>query len=334
MSPFTMLMVLFILALLFDFLNGFHDGANVVATIIASHAMSARGALALTALANLAGPFLLGVAVAHAIGTEVVRPQAITIAVLLAALASACLWDFSTWYFGIPVSSSHALLGGLLGAAVMEAGPAAIQSAGLWKIATALLVAPLLGLGAGLVVMLSTRWLLREASPKANLLLSRAQIVTATALALGHGANDAQKTMGVMALGLLILGYTPIFAIPWWLIALCAGSIALGTALGGSRLIRTLGLGLYHVRPIHGFSAQLASGMVILAASVAGGPVSSTQVVSMAIAGAGAAERRSKVRWAVLGDIALAWALTLPACALLAVPLYLVTRVMLQQGGG
>lgn len=334
MSPFSLLIALFVLALLFDFLNGFHDGANVVATIIASRAMSARGALALTALANLAGPFLLGVAVAHTIGTEVVRPQAITIAVLLAALASACLWDFVTWYFGIPVSSSHALLGGLLGAAVIEAGPEVIQSAGLWKIAMALLVAPLLGLSAGLVVMLTTRWLLREANPKANLLLSRAQIVTATALALSHGANDAQKTMGVMALGLLILGFTPTFTVPWWLIALCAGSIALGTALGGSRLIRTLGVGLYRVRPIHGFSAQLASGMVILAASVAGGPVSSTQVVSMAIAGAGAAERRSKVRWGVLGDIALAWLLTLPLCALLAVPIYLATRVILEQGGG
>ena len=334
MSPNALLLALFVLALLFDFLNGFHDGANVVATIIASHAMNARGALALTALANLAGPFLLGVAVAQTIGTEVVRPQAITIAVLLAALASACLWDFVTWVCGIPVSSSHALLGGMLGAALIEAGPEAIQSAGLWKIATALLVAPLLGLCAGLLVMLTTRWLLREASPKANLFLSRAQIVTATALALSHGANDAQKTMGVLALGLLVLGFTPTFAIPWWLIALCAGSIALGTALGGSRLIRTLGVGLYRVRPIHGFSAQLASGMVILAASVAGGPVSSTQVVSMAIAGAGAAERRSKVRWGVLGDIVFAWVLTLPLCALLAVPLYLVTRVILQQGGG
>jgi PiT family inorganic phosphate transporter len=145
MSPFSLLLALFVLALLFDFLNGFHDGANVVATIIASRAMSARGALALTAVANLAGPFLLGVAVTQTIGTEVVRPQAITIAVLLAALASACLWDFITWYCGVPVSSSHALLGGLLGATVIEAGPEAIQSAGLWKIATALLVAPLLG---------------------------------------------------------------------------------------------------------------------------------------------------------------------------------------------
>ncbi len=334
MSPFILLVTLFVLALLFDFLNGFHDGANVVATIIASRAMSGRGALALTSLANLAGPFLLGVAVAHTVGTEVVRPQAIGIAVLLAALVSACLWDFVTWYFGIPVSSSHALLGGMLGAALMEAGPGAIQSAGLWKIGAALLLAPLLGLAAGLLVMLATRWLLRAASPKANLLLSRAQIVTATALALSHGANDAQKTMGVLALGLLILGYTPSFTVPWWLITLCASAMALGTALGGSRLIRTLGLGLYRVRPIHGFSAQLASGMVILAASVVGGPVSSTQVTSMAIAGAGAAERRSKVRWAVLGEIALAWLLTLPLCALLALPVYLMTRAILQRGGG
>lgn len=334
MSPNTLLIALFALALLFDFVNGFHDGANVVATIIATRAMSARGALALAALANLAGPFLLGVAVAHTIGTEVVYRPAIGIAVLLAALASACLWDLATWYLRVPVSSTHALIGGMLGAALAEAGPSAILPHGLWKIGMALLLAPLAGLVAGLAVMLATRWCLRDAGPRANLLLSRAQIATATALAVSNGANDAQKTMGVLGLGMLMLGVTPAFAIPWWVVGLCATSIALGTALGGSRLIRTLGVGLYRVRAIHGFSAQLASAAVIVAASLGGGPVSSSQVVSMAIAGAGAAERRSKVRWNVLGEIALAWVLTLPLCALLAALLYRVTKRLLQLGVG
>lgn len=333
MTPTTSLLALFALALLFDFLNGFHDGANVVATIIASRAMSARAALLLAALANLVGPFVLGVAVAHTIGTGVVRAPAITVMVLLAALASACLWDLGTWYLGIPVSSSHALLGGLLGAALAAGGMGAVLFSGLWVIAAALLLAPLTGLAAGGVVMLVTRWRLRDASPRANVFLARAQVLTATALALGHGANDAQKTMGVLALGLVLLGLSPVFVVPWWVVLLCAGAIALGTALGGARLIRTLGVGLYHVRPIHGFSAQLASGGVILAASLAGGPVSSTQVVSMAIAGAGAAERPSKVRWSVLGEIVLAWLVTLPVCALLAALLHGAVSVLWPQGG-
>ena len=334
MSPLTLLITLFALALLFDFFNGFHDGANVVATIIASRAMSARGALVLAALANLAGPFLLGVAVAHTIGTEVVNPKAIGIAVLLAALASACIWDLLTWYLRLPVSSSHALIGAQLGAALAEVGPAAILPHGLWKIALALLLAPLAGLIGGLVVMGVTRRCLCDANPKVNLWLSRAQILTASALALSHGANDAQKTMGVLGLGLVLLGVTPVFVIPWWVMLLCACAIAMGTALGGSRLIRTLGLGLYRVRPIHGFTAQLASALVIVSASLSGGPVSSTQVVSMAIAGSGAAERRSKVRWNVLGEIAVAWVLTLPLCALLAALLYRVNKLLLTLGGG
>ena len=334
MSPLPLLVALFALALLFDFLNGFHDGANVVATIIASRAMSARGALVLAALANLAGPFLLGVAVAQTIGTEVVKPHAIGIAVLLVALCSACLWDLLTWYLRLPVSSSHALIGALLGAALADVGLSAILPQGLWKIALAMLLAPLAGLAAGLLMMAATRRCLRDASPKANLWLSRAQVLTATALALSHGANDAQKTMGVLALGLLLLGVTPVFAIPWWVIAPCACAMALGTALGGSRLIRTLGLGLYRVRPIHGFSAQLASALVILSASLSGGPVSSSQVVSMAIAGAGAAERSSKVRWNVLGEIALAWVLTMPLCALLASLMYRLGRMFFPLGGG
>ena len=333
MSAIHLLLVLIAVALLFDFLNGFHDSANVVATIIASRAMSARGALLLAALANLAGPFLFGVAVAETVGAEVVHAQAVGIAVVLSALLAASLWNLATWYFGIPVSSSHALVGGLVGAAATGSGLAAIQASGLWKVAVALLVSPLLGFVMALAVMQATLWLLRNATPKANATLSRAQILTATALALAHGANDAQKTMGVIAMGLLTLGFTPVFFVPWWVVVISAASIALGTAVGGWRIIRTLGMRFYRIHPIHGFTSQLASAAVILGASLAGGPVSTTQVVSMSILGAGAAERKSKVRWAVLNDIVVAWALTLRATALLAAPIYYLIEPMLRHGG-
>jgi len=334
MSAITLLLVLIAVALLFDFLNGFHDSANVVATIIASRAMSARGALALAALANLAGPFLLGVAVAETVGAEVVQAQAVSISVVLAALLSASAWNLATWYFGIPVSSSHALVGGIVGAAATGSGLAAIQASGLWKIAIALLVSPLAGFVAALAIMQATLWLLRNATPKANVLLSRTQVLTGAALALAHGANDAQKTMGVIAMGLLTLGFLPAFYVPWWVVLLSASAIALGTAVGGWRIIRTLGTRFYRIQPIHGFTSQLASAVVILAASLAGGPVSTTQVVSMSILGAGAAERKSKVRWSVMNDIVAAWLLTLPATALLAMPIYYLIQSMLGNGGG
>ncbi|TAK81933.1 MAG: inorganic phosphate transporter [Betaproteobacteria bacterium] len=329
----TLLLILLGVALLFDFLNGFHDSANVVATIIASRAMSPRGALVLAAAANLAGPFVLGVAVAQTIGEGIAEPHAVSIAVVLAALLAASLWDLATWYLGLPVSSSHALVGGIVGAVAAGSGTAEIQAHGLWKIGIALLVSPLLGFGVALLVMQATRWLLRAATPRANVALSRAQIVTAAALALSHGANDAQKTMGVISLGLVTLGFIPAFFVPWWVVVASASAIALGTASGGWRIIRTLGARFYRVGPIHAFTSQVASAAVILGASFAGGPVSSTQVVSMAILGAGAAERKSKVRWAVLGELAAAWALTVPATALLAAPLYYLTDAALRQGG-
>jgi len=329
----VLLAVLLALALSFDFLNGFNDSATVVATLIASQAMSVRGALALAAAANFAGPFLLGVAVAETVGAEVARPEAINFAVVLAALAAASLWDLTAWYFGIPVSSTHALLGGIVGAAAAAAGLSAIQLHGLEKVAFALLASPLLGFAAALAVMQATRYVLRNATPRASVGLSRLQILTGAVLALSHGGNDAQKTMGVISLGLLMLGFTGHFYVPWWVIVLSASMIGLGTAVGGWRIIRTLGVGFYRVRPIHGFTAQVASASVILGASLAGGPVSTSQVVSASIVGAGAAERKSKVRWGVLGEIAVAWLVTLPVAALLAAPFYWVLDALLVRGG-
>lgn len=332
-SPLALLLVLIAAAVVYDFVNGFQDSANIVATMIASHAMSARGALLLAAAGCLAGPFVVGVAVARTIGSEVLAPEALTIAVAVAALLAATSWNLAAWYFGIPVSSSHALIGGLVGAGLSEGGPSSILAAGVTKVAAALVLSPLLGFVVALLVMRLTLRLLRGATPRANIFLSRSQIATASALAIANGANDAQKTVGVIAMGLLLLGYTATFTVPWWSIALSATSLALGTAAGGGRVARTLGSRFYRVRPIHGFASQASSAIVMLAASLAGGPVSSTQVVSLSIVGAGAAERRSKVRWSLLAEIGVAWLLTVPASALVAMPLHAGIDALLRRGG-
>jgi PiT family inorganic phosphate transporter len=251
----------------------------------------------------------------------------------MAALLAATMWNLSAWYFSVPVSSSHALVGGLLGAGLHEGGAAAVQTAGIVKVAASLLISPVLGFLVALGVMHLTLWALRKATPHANVVMSRLQIVTSAMLALGNGANDAQKTVGVVSLGLLLLGFTQTFTVPWWTIALSAGMLALGTVVGGERVARTLGTRFYKVRPIHGFTSQASAAAVIVGASLMGGPVSSTQVVGLAIVGAGAAERRSKVRWALLGDIAWAWVLTVPASALIAMPLHAGISFFLRRGG-
>ncbi len=324
MTP--ILIVVIVLGLGFDLLNGIHDSSNIVATMISSRAFSPRVALGVTAVAEFSGPFIFGVAVATTIGSDVVSAKAITVVVILAALVGAILWDLLTWYLGFPSSSSHALIGGIIGAVVMGSGWNVIQWQGLLKILLTLLTSPFIGFIIGwlllkIVVMLS--W---KASPRINGFFKHSQIVTGIALALAHGANDAQKTMGIITLALLTAGYLKVFAVPLWVVAICAFMIALGTSIGGWRLIRTLGGKFYKIRPINGFTSQLASSIVILGASLIGGPVSTTQVVSSSIMGVGAAERANKVRWGVAGDIAAAWLLTIPATALVAAGVYLVLR--------
>jgi inorganic phosphate transporter, PiT family len=322
MSP--IIIVVIILALIFDFLNGIHDSSNVVATMISSRALSPRVALAMTAVANFCGPFIFGVAVAGTIGHEVVVARAINTVVLLAALGSAILWNLLTWYLGFPSSSSHALIGGFVGAVVVDAGFQAIQLPGIEKILIALFISPLIGLAIGYLLLRLIMLFCWTASPSSNRFFKRAQIFTALALALSHGTNDAQKTMGIITLALVTGGYLQVFAVPTWVIILCASMIALGTAVGGNRLIKTLGGKIYKIRPVDGFTAQLASAVVILSASFLGGPVSTTQVVSSAIMGVGAAERVNKVRWGVAQEIATAWLLTIPATGLLAAGIYWV----------
>ncbi|HEY9078186.1 MAG TPA: inorganic phosphate transporter [Anaerolineaceae bacterium] len=314
----TLLILLIVLSLVFDFLNGFHDSSNIVATIIFSRAMQPRVALILTAIAEFSGPFIFGVAVAKTIGEGMVDPGQVSIQVILAALTSAILWNLFTWLLGIPSSSSHALIGGLIGAVAAGVGLGYVHLEGLTKVLVALFSSPILGLLFGYVFTKLVFFLARRASLKINWFFKNAQVLTGVGLALSHGANDAQKTMGIITMGLVTTGYLNSFEVPIWVVAASAGAIALGTSFGGWRLIRTLGGRFFRIRPVHGFCSQVSSASLILGAALVGGPVSTTQVVSSVILGVGSAERMNKVRWGVAGEIAVAWLLTIPANALLA----------------
>ena len=318
------------IALTFDFLNGFHDSANVVATIISSRTLSGTKALLLAGLANFAGPFIFGVAVAKTIGHDIAVSEYITIQVLIAALISACVWNLVTWFFGIPASSSHALIGGLIGAVFIGGGAKAIIAKGVIKVFIALFASPVIGLVFGWLAIKLIYLFLRNASPKADYIFKLGQIPTSIAMALSHGANDAQKTMGIITLGLVITGYQKEFTVPYWVIIISATAICLGTFGGGWRLIKTLGAKFYKIKPIHSFASQFASAAVIITASIFGGPVSTTQVVSMSIMGAGAGERISKVRWIVLKNIFLSWVFTIPITALLSMPIYFLIKLLSQ----
>lgn len=324
----TLLIILICLALVFDFLNGVHDSSNIVATMISSRALQPRTALIMTALAEFSGPFIFGVAVANTIGHEIVSSEHLNMDILISALAAAIVWNILTWILGIPSSSSHALIGGIIGAVAIGAGWQQIQVAGILKVLIALFVSPLIGFLAGVLVaniVYAASW---KTTPKVNRLFKRLQIFTSLGLALSHGTNDAQKTMGVITLGLMIAGVQQTFSVPFWVILICAAAISIGTSVGGWRLIRTLGSKFYRIRPIHGFAAQATSAAVILTASLFGGPVSTTQVVSTAIMGVGAAERKSKVRWGVAVDIISAWFLTIPATGLLSAGIYWLVRMV------
>jgi len=321
------LAALIIAALIFDFLNGVHDSSNIVATIISSRSLSPRLALGLTAIAEFCGPFLFGVAVAKTIGSEIIPPHLMTMPVLLSALCGAILWNLLTWYFGIPSSSSHALIGGLIGATASGVGFNIIQLTGLYKVFIALFLSPVIGLAAGFLFTKLVYLLATNASMKINFFFKRAQVVTGMGLALSHGANDAQKTMGIITLGLVASGMLADFQVPIWVITVSALAIAIGTVSGGWRLIKTLGAGFFRIRPVHGFCAQVTSASVILGAALFGGPVSTTQVVSSAIMGVGAAERVNKVRWNLAMNILAAWLITIPFSSLLAAGIFLLIRL-------
>ena len=318
----VLLIVLIVLAVMFDFLNGVHDSSNIVATMISSRAIRPRTALAMTAVAEFCGPFIFGVAVANTIGNEIVASENLNMLVVIAALVSAIIWNVMTWLLGIPSSSSHAIIGGIIGAVAVGAGFQEIQMSGVIKVLITLFTSPVIGFFAGILVANLIYRLSWRATPKINGVFKKLQILTSIGLALSHGTNDAQKTMGIITLGLVISGVQDTFSVPFWVIFVCAAAIALGTSIGGWQLIRTLGSKFYRIRPVHGFASQATSAAVILTASLFGGPVSTTQVVSTAIMGVGAAERMSKVRWGVAGEIASAWLFTIPSTALLAAAIY------------
>jgi PiT family inorganic phosphate transporter len=313
--------------------------------MISSRALAPRAALRLTAVCEFLGPFLFGVAVATTIGTNVLRlpPGAEGLPLIVAALAAAVFWNIVTSRLGIPSSSSHALVGGLIGSSVMDGlvrhhhgmitiddlyhAIAVIKVGGFLKVIVALLVAPLAGFLAGYVLMRVVLFLARNSTPGVNWIFKRGQILTAIGLALAHGANDAQKTMGIITMALLAAGVIPEFKVPLWVVAAAAASIAAGTATGGWKLIKTIGGKFYKIRPVHGFTTQIGSAAVILGAALLGGPVSTSHVVSSAIMGAGSSERFSKVRWNVGRRIVTTWVITIPVTCIVSALVYLLVRL-------
>jgi PiT family inorganic phosphate transporter len=325
------------LALFFDFTNGFHDAANVVATIIVTGAMSPAMALTIAPICEFIGPFLFGTAVAETIGKNIIDastfdPNAVALSsgLIIAALIGAIAWNLMTWWFGLPSSSSHALIGGLIGPVLIAYGPDKIIWQGVAFVFASLILSPLIGMVFGWLFLKITRFVAEQqhVTPRANYFFNKMQIVSSVCLALSHGANDAQKSMGVIAMALVILGGLPSFEIPFWVIAACAGAIAAGCATGGWRIIKTMGAKICRLRSIHAFCAQTASASVILTAALLGGPVSTTHVVSSSIIGVGAGQRFSSVRWSVAKDIVMAWFITIPAAALLAGAVFYVIRAI------
>ena len=306
-------------ALAFDYINGFHDAANAVATVVSTGVLPLRTAILLAALLNFAGA-LTGTAVAATIGTGLIEAGAVTQVVVLSALLGAIFWNLVTWYFGIPSSSSHALVGGLAGSALAHAGGRAIHIPGLVKVVQSLIISPLVGFGLAFVLMITLMWVCRKGNPSR---LSRSfrhlQIASAGFMAVSHGSNDAQKTMGIIAMSLAVYSggshAAEHFDVPVWVMAACATAMGAGTMAGGLRIIKTMGTKIIDLKPIHGFAAETSSAVTILAASHLGLPVSTTHVISGAIMGVGSSQRVSAVRWGVTARIAWAWVLTIPISA-------------------
>ncbi len=331
-----------IVVLVFDYTNGFHDAANIVATMIASRAMTPAQAVAVVGVFEFLGPLLGGTAVANTLGKFVTLdgvPPPVALSVLLCGLLGAIAWNLVTWWKGIPSSSSHALVGGLMGAVVLSTGPDRVvwgfteliehgHFTGVTKVLLALVLSPLLGFWVAFAIHKIMSRLLAGAKPKIGRNLRRAQFFTAAGLAFSHGANDAQKSMGILTLVLLLGGFITEFKVPFWVMLACATAITLGILSGGWRIVRTLGFAIYRVRPLHALDSQLTSAGVILGASMLGAPVSTTHVVATSIMGIGYAERPKAVRWSKAGEIAATWVITIPAGALTAMLFYAVFQVV------
>lgn len=335
-----------LIVLLFDYTNGFHDAANIVASIIASRAMTPVQAIMIVAVFEFLGPLLGGTAVANTIGKFVTLDgveTATALLILVCGLFGAIAWNLFTWWKGIPSSSSHALVGGLIGAVVVAVGADHVvwgfaqlaqgQLTGIVKVLAALVLSPLIGFWAGFLIHRLMLGLLRGARPLINRNLRNAQYFTAAGLAFSHGANDAQKSMGMLTLVLLLGGYIDTFVVPFWVMLACAIAMTCGILSGGWRIVRTLGFAIYKVRPVHALDSQLTSAAVIFTASALGAPVSTTHVVATSIMGIGASERPKAVRWAKAREIATTWVITIPGAAIVAVACHYALYTLLALTG-
>ncbi len=323
---------LVLLALVFDFMNGFHDSANSIATVVSTGVLKPQSAVAMAAFFNFIAIFVVSMKVAQTIGKGTIDPQIVDHYVIFGALVGAITWNVITWYYGIPSSSSHALIGGLVGAAVAKSGTGALIAAGLLKTVAFIVVAPLLGFVLGSTIMLAVSWIFVKSTPrKVDVWFRRLQLVSAAGYSLGHGGNDAQKTMGIIWMLLIAAGVTsPTDALPpMWVIISCYAAIAFGTLFGGWRIVKTMGQKITKLKPVGGFCAETGGAMTLLMASFFGIPVSTTHTITGAIVGVGASQKASAVRWGLAGNIVMAWIVTIPASAFMAAVAWWVgTKIM------
>jgi len=321
-ATFLLLVLVIAAALIFDYVNGFHDTANAIATCVSTRAISVKGAIFMAAFLNFAGA-MVSTKVAGTIGKGIVDKDNVTQLVVLAGVLGAIIWDIITWYYGMPSSSSHAIIGGIVGAVLAHAGAHALHWAGLKKIILALLISPVIGTIIGFIFMLIVMQLFRNSAPgPLNNGFRRLQVASAAFMAFSHGTADAQKSMGVITMALLSYGAIPTFEVPTWVKLACAVAMGLGTAAGGWRIIKTIGSDFVKLQPVHGFCVETASAGVILGASSLGMPVSTTHVITSSILGVGLSKRISAVNWKVAQRILVAWVLTIPASALVAFMTY------------
>jgi PiT family inorganic phosphate transporter len=326
----TLVLFIILVALVFDFINGFHDAANSIATVVSTRVLTPLQAVVWAAFFNFVAAFGFGVNVARTVGKGVVDPNIVDPWVVLAGLIGAIVWDLITWYWGLPTSSSHALIGGFAGAAVVKAGFGSLVAEGLIKIGIFMIAAPLIGFGVGFLMMLLTINVFKNETPgRVDKIFRRGQLLSAAAYSLGHGTNDAQKTMGIIAVLLFNTGHLgPEFYVPFWVILAAHAALALGTMAGGWRIVKTMGMRITKLRPVGGFCAETAGAITLIGTAIAGIPVSTTQTISGAIMGVGALQRLSAVRWGVAGRILWAWLLTIPASAIIAAASWLLLRVL------
>ena len=319
-----------LVALVFDFVNGFHDAANSIATVVSTRVLSPRYAVLWAAFFNFVAFLFFGLHVATTIGKGIVDPSVVDPAVIFSALVGAIAWDLITWFFGIPSSSSHALIGGLAGAAVAKAGASSLDTAGLTKVTVSIVLSPVLGLVLAFILMTAVFWILRRSTPaKVDGWFRRGQLLSAALYSLGHGGNDAQKTMGIITVLLFATGHLgDTFYVPLWVVLACHAAMALGTLTGGWRIVRTMGLRITKLKPVGGFCAETGGAITLFAATALGVPVSTTHTITGAIIGVGAVTKLSAIRWGVAGRIVWAWILTIPCSAFIAALTWSLLRLV------